>query len=362
MDIKRFFDTVDAISRNEQQHNPQLEEVRHFYHSPEAARRLESYQKYNIKKAYKIFLKNIKPQPRISYRSRALWAAAAAAAVAIVMVWPRLSGNKPSDEVITMLNRSIPALTDSVPTITTNSGKTIKLDHATDDLDVGGTSAYVTESGLAMNNSDTKEELLELNVPYGRQYQIALPDGTAIILNSGSKLKFPSRMDTNRKVYLEGEAYFDVKKNGQTFVVSTGAGIVTVMGTTFNIKSYDARHAGVALYSGKVSFRSGDRDYLLRPGEEAIKDGDQVTVQPIGTGRSASWRDGLIVFKDQRLETIMHEIERIYGVEVEFRADVRDIRFSGECRRTQSVEDFLKTMSMTDEFNYEINGKRVIIQ
>ena len=360
-DEQHFIDTIDAIARDEQQADPRLEEVRHFYHSTMVAERMAQYQKYNIKKAYKLFLRNTHEQRPVAYRRYVAWAAAAVFA-GFIMTMPFMGGNKPSEEVMAMLEKHIPALTDSVPVITTNTGQVILLDHADDNMDVAGTSAYVTESGIAMNNTDKEESLLELVVPYGRQYQIALPDGTAITLNSGSKLKFPNRMDLSRRVYLEGEAYFDVKKNGRPFKVSTSAGTITVMGTTFNVRSYDANHAGVALYSGQVMFSAGDNDYLLHPGEEVVKEGDDITIQPISDPRASAWRNGLIVFRNQRLEAIMAEIARIYGVEVEFKADVRDIRFSGECRRTETVDEFMQKMGLTDEFDYEINGNKITIQ
>ena len=356
-----FFDTVDSVSKNEKQNNEKLEELRNFYHNTDVSQRLTMYQKYDARKAYKDFLHNIKPQRQFEYWNYVALAAAAAV-IGFIMILPGLKNNEPSAEILAMLEKNIPALTDSVPTIITNNGEIIKLDHESKDMKVNGASAYVTESGIAMTNSEETENMLELDVPRGRQYQIALPDGTTVILNSGSKLKFPNRMDTNRKVYLEGEAYFDVKKNGNTFMVGTSAGTIVVMGTTFNVRSYDANHAGVALYTGKISFRSGDKTYLLRPGEEAIKEGSDIKIHPIEDARTASWRDGLIIFKDQRLEAIMNEIERIYGVEVEFKADVKNIRFSGECRRTQTVDDFMKKMSLTDEFNYEIHGKKVTIE
>ena len=192
-DEQHFIDTIDAIARDEQQADPRLEEVRHFYHSTMVAERMAHYQKYNIRKAYKSFLYNTRQQRSVGYRRYVAWAAAAVFA-GFIMTMPFMGGNKPSEEVMAMLEKHIPALTDSVPVITTNTGQVILLDHADDNMDVAGTSAYVTESGIAMNNTDKEESLLELVVPYGRQYQIALPDGTAITLNSGSKLKFPNRI------------------------------------------------------------------------------------------------------------------------------------------------------------------------
>lgn len=356
-----FFKSVDSIKRNIEQDNEKLEEVRKFYHTSNVSQRLNMYRRYNTKKAYKEFLEIIKPQQQFKYWNYVAWTAAAAI-IGFIIILPSLRTNKPSAEIIAMLDKNIPALTDSVPTIITNTGEIIKLDQTNEDLNVAGTSAYVTKNGMAISNGDENDNMLELDVPHGRQYQIALPDGTTVILNSGAKLKFPSRMDVNRKVQLEGEAYFDVKKNGNSFMVNTSAGTIVVMGTTFNVKSYDSNHADVALYTGKVSFRSGEKNYQLRPGEEVVKNGTTITIRPIEDARTAAWRDGLIVFKEQRLEAIMKEIERIYGVEVEFKADVKDIRFSGECRRTQTVEDFLKKMSLTDEFNYKIHGRKITIE
>ena len=160
--------------------------------------------------------------------------------------------------------------------------------------------------------------------PSGQKTQLVLPDGTLVWLNSGSRLSYNYQYSTkDRVVYLEGEAFFDVKKDTQyPFIVKAGAVDVKVHGTAFNVSAYaDEDDIMVALLRGKVSLLSATDQKLLAylsPDQEATvsKRSLSCRVESCDASIESSWHHNLLKFDGTPAKEVWKKLERWYGVDI----------------------------------------------
>lgn len=357
----KLYTTIESIENNEEQPTPQLEAVRHYWHLEDVSKRIVQYEEINVVRAYRNFSHAIHPQ-----RTWKAWkiavAIAAAIIIAVFVIYPRHT-LQPSQEIKTMLAKKIPTLSDSLPQIKLSNGQIIVLNHPNTQINLQGANAIVGNSSVAINaDEEAPVEMLELSIPRGCQYQVALPDGSIVTLNSGSKLRFPNTFKDRRNVVLMGEAYFDVKKDGRPFSVTCSQGTINVKGTSFNVRTYNGKQTYVTLYTGKVVYESHGQTVAMKPGDKLIQNGENISLRHEMTEEDRSWKEGIISFDDESLTDVMADIERIYDVHVTYERNVDDLHFSGICKRNQSVESFMQIMGLTEEFEYEIHGKNITIK
>lgn len=213
-----------------------------------------------------------------------------------------------------------------------------------------------------------------LIVPYGKRSEIELADGSKVWLNSGSKLVFPATfMGDKREVYLEGEGIFEVTHNKkQPFVVKAANHEIEVLGTVFNLSSYpEDSLTEIALKNGSVKIYPIDRkklttnkNIIIRPGELAIcnKETDEIQTKLVDIDKYFSWREGIFIFKNDNLFTIMKKISKYYNVPIIIKnQDLANQEFSGLLDIKDSVESVLNTIKETTEFEYQIKEENKII-
>ena len=150
---------------------------------------------------------------------------------------------------------------------------------------------------------------------------LTLPDGTEVILRGDSRLTFDSGFGkTDRKVTLEGQAYFNVSKSEtMKFVVATPGLDVTVHGTVFSvISSADRPMAEVALMEGSISLKAGDSDLTMHPGETAMLDrvNGNLTLTETPTDVVYDWTNDQLTFNDTPPARLISELEAIYNVKL----------------------------------------------
>lgn len=160
----------------------------------------------------------------------------------------------------------------------------------------------------------------------GQRSFIELPDGTNVWLNSDTKLTYPAAFNSkNRKVRLNGEAFFDVLKNEQSpFVVEVGDIAVRVVGTEFNINNYEAdEDTHVYLKTGIVELHTnrGENDRMilrLDPGERAVydKENKKLTLQKAHSDLCLAWLEGKLVFRDEPMADVVRKLNRHFNVEI----------------------------------------------
>mgnify|MGYP004685861025 FL=1 len=204
-----------------------------------------------------------------------------------------------------------------------------------------------------------------VEVPVGERMQVLLSDGTSVMLNSMSKLTYPSRFGLfSRRVKLDGEAYFSVAKDaGRPFTVESDNLDVKVTGTRFNIKAYRDEPVKVTLDEGSVLLDDHRHlNYSLKPGESAEYNGitgDCRISRPIDMEPVSSWRENRQCFSMALLDEVLHTLERQYGVSFDVKdPKVLDGRFTLSFPNSTPIEDVLKDIEAVSYVSFHKSGNR----
>lgn len=209
-----------------------------------------------------------------------------------------------------------------------------------------------------------------LRTSHGQICQVVLADGTRVWLNALSSLQFPQHFEQDeRRVFLEGEAYFEVAKNtAQPFWVESATQELKVTGTHFNVEAYtDARlDVKTTLLEGGVSVRKkgGGEIVKLSPGMQLVVAANgKMHMKNVNTTETMGWRQGVFIFNNEKLETITLELNRWYDVEfvVGSSSNVLQQVFSGTVTRFDRVEEVLDVLAQTGAIHYKKEGRRVIL-
>ena len=214
--------------------------------------------------------------------------------------------------------------------------------------------------------TDSVTESVEYNrlvIPRGGEYKIVLADGSQVWINSQSVLEFPACfVGKERRVRLQGEAYFEVSKNVEKpFIVDMGNKEIRVLGTSFNVNDYDGKSV-TTLVSGKVQVFVNDKDYVLTSSMQVRVEGDDVFVEEVDVREFTAWKDGLFVFKKQKLREVMDILSRWYDVDVFYQnLELQNLHFTGTIQRHSEISGMLKFLEKTDIVKFTLNGKTLIV-
>jgi len=315
------------------------------------------------------------PKPDQPYK---LWyriAGTAAAIVAITIgIYFYTQQSRVMHEQITKQNDIAPG-TNKAILILANGKKLLLSDHLNGALatqngmkiskTADGQIIYQVEDSGKFPGGDP-EDLNNLNIiktPKGGQYQVILSDGTKVWLNAASTLKYPLSFSgsNDRKVELNGEAYFEVKKdNRHPFIVRSRQQDVIVLGTHFNINSYpDEAATKTTLLEGSVSVTNGITSKLLRPGQQSSVSGE-ILVTDVDVNQAVDWKNGNFYFEDENIESVMRKLARWYDIEVVYRGRIPDFGFGGVISRNKTLSEVLKDLEMNG-IHFKIEGRRVIV-
>ncbi|WP_316794676.1 FecR family protein [Pedobacter frigoris] len=258
-------------------------------------------------------------------------------------------------------------------TLTLADGKVITLNEAADGELVNDAGIIIRKTGhgqlvyevTGKNVSQNGPVYNTVSTPKGGTYKIILPDGSRVWLNAASMLKFPSTFSNliNRNVELSGEAYFEVAKDkNHPFVVKSHQQEVKVLGTHFNISSYiDEDQTSTTLLEGQVQVTSDGKNRILKPGQQSVIDANgKIAVQEADVDGVMSWKNGLFVFDDEPLESIMKKVSRWYDVEVVYQGIDKNKRFGGSVSRFDHVSKVLRQLELTGSVHFKIEGGRII--
>ncbi len=318
------------------------------------------------------------------------WLYAAAAAVILVIgsaIIYQLTAKRTvtKDDIVktNIENKDIaPGGNKAVLTLANNSK--IVLDNAANGAlaQQGNTKILKLNDGqLAYNTSGKAADVLynSISTPRGGQYQVVLPDGTKVWLNSASSLRFPTVfVGSERKVEITGEAYFEVApsispKGGgkQRFIVDIGGkGEVEVLGTHFNINAYsDESSINTTLLEGKVKVSATGSGLptqdsrLITPGQQAqLNSNGQISLNSNPDIEEVmAWKNGKFQFGESSdITTIMRQIARWYDVDVEYKGTVSE-HIGGTISRDVNVSKVFEMLEMTGSVKFQVNGKKVIV-
>lgn len=212
----------------------------------------------------------------------------------------------------------------------------------------------------------------ELEIPYGKIFDVELSDGTLVHLNSGTIMRYPVKFlkGQKRQVFIDGEAYFKVAKNeAHPFVVHADAIAVEVLGTEFNISSYKEDAAiKTVLVEGSVSLsNSADpkENVMLKPGQKAAWDRRARTteIEEVDVDLYTGWIKGEMIFRNVAFEDMAKKLERRYNISVQNNnLSLKDKRLNARFNvNVESIEDVLNSIKEIHAFEYQITGQRIMI-
>ena len=203
-----------------------------------------------------------------------------------------------------------------------------------------------------------------IETPKGGKYQIILPDGSKVWLNSVSYLRFPAKFNgKERNVELTGEAYFEVAKNpDMPFIVKTKDMDVFVTGTQFNVMAYtDESYSATTLVEGSVHVTNPSSKIILKPGEQVVaNESAKLSKRDADIEQTIAWKNGLFQFNNSDMRTVMNQISRWYDVSIEYRGAVPENHFGGYISRNSQLSQVLKMLELSG-VKFLIEEKKIIV-
>jgi transmembrane sensor len=219
---------------------------------------------------------------------------------------------------------------------------------------------------------------VEVTASKGIRKKILLPDGTLVWLNAGSKLSYNNDLGKQklRKVFLSGEAFFDVAhRKSQPFIVNTEQISVKVLGTAFNIQAYpEDRKSEATLLRGSIELsvnaQSAEK-VILNPSEKFAFSSEKKTmvinhVEPVKIGKEeyieeTSWKDNQLVFNNESLQELRPKLERWFNIQISIRSEEpKNYRFTGVFKN-ERIDEALAAMQLIKPFTFKLTRYDVII-
>ncbi|AMP99665.1 hypothetical protein AY601_2782 [Pedobacter cryoconitis] len=220
-----------------------------------------------------------------------------------------------------------------------------------------------------LNNQSPATPLLvyqELVLPLGKKASITLSDGTKVYLNAGSRLRYPKNFSkTERRIFLNGEAFFEVAKNPEKpFYVQTKQTTTRVLGTRFNIQSWKGYFDKLNVEEGRVQFTAaGCIDTLiLHANMQGVFDGHSLVQSVVNSANKIAWTKGVMVFNDTKLSEVTAELERWYAVQIHLSdPELANYRLKARFDNNPSLIDVLQGISFALNIKYQIKDKEVTL-
>jgi len=263
--------------------------------------------------------------------------------------------------------------------LTLSDGKKIVLDDSQNGVLVnqGGIKIHKNSKGIIeytlskSENEQVKTENQEIQTvyntiqtPVGGKFQLNLADGSKVWLNSASSLRFPVFFaGDSREVELKGEAYFEVSKNEhKKFSVRSGNQTVEVLGTHFNINAYsDEPSITTTLIEGAVRVieLNTKKSQILKPGEQSKVDRD-IRIQRKDTQAELAWKEGYFYFENARIETVMRQLGRWYGITARYEGVLPEHHFEGAIATNLTLLEVLEILEKSN-IHFRLEGKEVVV-
>lgn len=240
-------------------------------------------------------------------------------------------------------------------------------------LIVFGTGITMQYIGLGIDKEKlVYQKCTSIFAPLGQMTNVELPDGTKVMLNSGSCLTYNGNFSYGERfVSLNGEAYFDVAKDqAHPFIVQTSLLNFKVHGTTFNIEAYtDENLVNTTLIEGSLGVMDkGNQELLLlEPGQKVHFDAldPNIIVTNVNTEIYTSWKEGLITFRNEKLKDIARKLERWYNVKIVIKnPGLGEEAYFGTIMKNKPIDQILVVLQLTSSLKYKIitaNDKSTLI-
>lgn len=257
-----------------------------------------------------------------------------------------------------------------------SSGKEVDLEASGKDVIAEGNVDINNEKGVLLYNQDKEQKnsapvINTLQIPRGGEYQLVLPDGTKVWLNSETQLTYSVPFSgKERRVKLKGEAYFEVAHDkAMPFVVETEKQDVEVLGTHFNISAYqNDLNVVTTLVEGKVRVEHIGNEQkklesVLLPNDQLVLNNKTQAVykHKVETELYTAWKDGRFVFNNESIEVFFKKLSRWYNVEVVIVDEsIKKINFTGDLPRDKNMSDILKIVEAEMSVHIKIKDNKKI--
>lgn len=315
-------------------------------------------------------------------RSLLTWRSVAVAASIILMVSIGSyllffkKHSKPAEVASTNMPHDVKAPETNRAMITLANGKKILLDSLTSGtLAIQGNVnvSKTTDGQIIYNGSFTEVVFNTLYNPRGSKVvPLTLSDGTKVWLNNESSIRYPVAFAGNeRKVEITGEAYFEVAtlhlhsgKKMPFKVKINNSTEVEVLGTHFNINAFaDEASINTTLLEGSVRVTANKNIQLLIPGQQVQVNANAIRlIKDADVAQAVAWKNGLFSFTDANLPTVMRQLARWYGLEVQYEGAIPEREFNGKIGKTLTLDQALRVLAKTNvKYRIESGNKITII-
>lgn len=230
---------------------------------------------------------------------------------------------------------------------------------------------FVLIAAIFYFNSQHSPDWNIVKADFGKQQQIELPDGSSVLLNSNSKIRFDNNWtnQTYREVWIEGEAYFDVTKNPKKgkkkFLVHAGKGLVEVLGTSFNV--YNRKnYTEVALESGSVNFQHISKvheKYLMKPKDVIQMNHNKIEqLQGVDLSLYTSWKEHKLKLKKTPITKVINALRDNFGYEVTIKnKSILDRKLTATIP-IQDVDILLQALQEIYQLDIKKEGNKIYIE
>jgi hypothetical protein len=215
-----------------------------------------------------------------------------------------------------------------------------------------------------------KVEFHTINVPYGKRFNLKLSDGTDVYLNSGTLMKYPVSFLPNqtRSVYIEGEAFFNVKKaTNSIFEVRSNQIIASVYGTKFNFKNFSEDFSSdIVLVEGSlgISNENSNDINMLSPGYKASIDKEvfNISKSKVNSKIYTSWVDGDVIFRNETFDQIIQKLQRLYNITIINNSKISNQLFNASINvEEEKIEEVLGYFNKIYNIDFQIFNNKIII-
>lgn len=258
-------------------------------------------------------------------------------------------------------------------TLTLADGRVIELSTAQTGIITGEQITYAngTPVDQAKGSANNTKSLISLHTPRGGIYEITLPDGTQVWLNSETTIKYPEQFnESERIVQLTGEAYFNVKtifaNNGQKvpFRVVSNNQTVEVLGTEFNINAYpEQSSAKTTLVEGKVAINTQHNHLVLKPNEQAsTQQNGETRMKSVNAYNYIAWKEGKFSFDGKTLQETLSEIGRWYDLSIIYENGIPEAELTGDAFRNQNINFVFRLLTVAGvDYKLDVQRRKLTI-
>ncbi|WP_336515039.1 FecR family protein [Pollutibacter soli] len=320
-----------------------------------------------IRQEAKNFNSEEKTKVRKIYPRVLVWAAAVAA-ISLGLLWffaDKKQESQPQPAIA--VNENNPSDYNRA-TLTLSTGQKVELnadslqqfsDNGIDISNQHGTIYYPGSDVSVLNTMST---------PRGAQFKLMLSDSTLVWLNAESSITYPTAFnESERKVVVTGEAYFEVKKNpAKPFKVEVQDMVVEVLGTHFNVMAYaNEKNILTTLLEGEVKVHHAFASVQLKPSQQASltrSDQQLKLIKNVDTDEATAWLRGEMNFDHSDIQSVMTQLSRWYDIDVKYELNAEDILISGKIFRKYTLPQVLEILEGTHTVKFSTNGKQVTVK